>query len=130
MLLCVASQLDTTKLEKTTRMFEAMDVDHNGQLSVHEFLQGLQHLGFDHDAVEAIVDSMDIDQSGYVDYSEFVAGCLDARSSVVGDALQHAFNVFDVNSDGVISLEELHTILSTEGATMAVLPDGQTLEEV
>ncbi|CAE7372616.1 CPK3, partial [Symbiodinium necroappetens] len=126
--LCAASQLDTSKLDDLTAFFEELDADRNGHLSVIEFKNGLRQV-LDPDSIETLVDSLDMDHSGNVDYSEFIAGCLDAHMGLIESALFHAFHVFDVNNDGVISLSELRSILNSNGEALSVvLPEGKTVE--
>eukprot|EP00927_Polykrikos_kofoidii_P040659 TRINITY_DN34705_c0_g2_i1.p1 TRINITY_DN34705_c0_g2~~TRINITY_DN34705_c0_g2_i1.p1 ORF type:complete len:1003 (-),score=230.81 TRINITY_DN34705_c0_g2_i1:67-2952(-) len=130
MLLCVASQVDTGKLEKFNKIFQHLDVDKSGTLTVQEFVQGLGHFGLEHETVETIVDALDIDSSGEVDYSEFVAASLAAHSKLTDSAIVHAFNVFDMNRDGSITLDEMRHVLTNGSSTFKeVLPDGMTLDE-
>merc|ERR1712232_184573 len=58
-----------------------------------------------------------------------IAGCLGARTELVDTTLFHAFNVFDINHDGFITLDELRTILGSDGAYSVILPDGKSLED-
>merc|ERR1712187_730680 len=60
---------------------------------------------------------------------EFIAGCLGARTELIDTTLFHAFNVFDINHDGVITLEEMRTILGQHGTYTGLLPDGKSLED-
>merc|ERR1712100_225567 len=111
MLNCVASQLDASSMRKLNGMFEALDSDGSGRLSVSELALGLQQFGLDQDALDTLVDSLDIDGSGEIEYSEFIAGCLDAHIGLAESALFHAFSVFDLDHDGKISLSELSIML-------------------
>jgi len=129
-LLCIASQLDTSMLEDLNEMFEVLDKDGDGQLSVVEFVDGFRQVGVSEGDIEDMVDSLDINCSGTVEYSEFIAGCLGERKELVDTTLFHAFNVFDINHDGVITLDELRTILGSDDKYSSILPDGSSIEDV
>eukprot|EP00434_Breviolum_minutum_P044034 symbB.v1.2.039285.t1/scaffold6462.1/size17898/1 len=74
---------------------------------------------------------LDMDQNGRISYTEFLAAVLSTSSETVPESLiQEAFDVFDVDGDGQISLSELRVMLSGEGPLVEVLPNGQTVDEV
>jgi Ca2+-binding EF-hand superfamily protein len=127
---CIAAQLDTSRIEGLTGIFQSMDVDNNGLLSPAEVAAGMAELGVDADAIGAVIDALDVNCDGHVAYSEFVASLLQTQGELVEDVLYHAFHVFDVNGDGVISLDELRSMLSGNGPLAVVLPDGKTVDEV
>jgi len=129
-LLCVASQLDAAKLESLNSLFERLDVDGSGKLSVKEITDGLADLGLESSAMGALIDSIDVDHNGTVEYSEFIAGALDARQELVESTLFHAFNAFDINHDGKIARDELACVLNIGGEFATFLPDGKTLDDV
>lgn len=127
---CIAAQLDTSRVEGLTDIFNSMDLDNNGHLSAAELAAGLAELGVDPDAIGQLVDSMDFNSDGTVNYSEFVASLLQTQGQLIEDVLYHAFHIFDINHDGGISLDELQCMLSGDGPLAAVLPDGKTAEQV
>jgi len=127
---CIAAQLDTSRLEGLTGIFQSMDVDNNGKLSPAEMAAGLAELGVDPDAIGQVIDALDVNCDGAIAYSEFVASLLQTQGELVEDVLYHAFHIFDINGDGVISLDELRSMLSGNGPLAAVLPDGKTVDEV
>jgi len=129
-LLCVASQLDAAKLESLNNLFERLDTDGSGKLSVQEITDGLSDLGLESSQLDNLVDSIDVDHSGTVEYSEFIAGALDARKELVESTLFHAFNAFDINHDGKIAKDELAAVLNMGGDFATFLPDGKTLDDV
>lgn len=131
-LLCVASQLDTSTVEELNEVFVSMDLDHDGQLSVPEMVTAFSNQGYTEDQIDCMVDALDINSSGLVEYSEFIAGCLDVRKELIDSSLYHAFNVFDINRDGKITLDELRTIImgGDNGTGFSdLLKDGETIDE-
>jgi len=127
---CIASQLDTSRIEGLTDIFQSMDKDNNGKLSSAELACGLADLGTDPDSIGQLIDTMDFNSDGVIDYTEFVASLLQSQGQLVEDILYHAFHIFDVDRDGSISLEELEKMLSGDGPLSPVLPDGKTAEQV
>eukprot|EP00931_Biecheleriopsis_adriatica_P065491 TRINITY_DN40012_c0_g1_i1.p1 TRINITY_DN40012_c0_g1~~TRINITY_DN40012_c0_g1_i1.p1 ORF type:complete len:726 (+),score=202.35 TRINITY_DN40012_c0_g1_i1:74-2251(+) len=126
---CIAAQMDSSKLEGLSDVFQSLDTDGDGKLSAAELAAGLAELGIDPDNIQQLLSTVDMDGDGSIQYSEFVASLLHAQGRLVDDVVFHAFHVFDMNGDGHISLDELRTILSGNGPLAAVLPDGQTVEQ-
>ena len=52
-------------------------------------------------------DAVDIDGNGTIDYTEFVMATMNERDLVTTKKLQGAFRLFDKDSSGAISLDEL-----------------------
>lgn len=126
---CVAAQLDTHKIENLAEAFAGYDADHDGRLSTAEFAAGLAEMGVDVDVIDQLVASVDMDCDGHINYTEFVAALLQVQGKLIDDVVYHAFQIFDLNGDGHISLDELRSMLSGGGPLSAVLPDGKTVEQ-
>merc|ERR1719335_1482575 len=67
------------------RVFEELDTNHSGSLSLEEFEQHIQDenilaylstLELDINQVRTLLTLLDLDQNGEVDIEEFVSGCL------------------------------------------------------
>merc|ERR1719210_1722957 len=127
---CIAAQLDTNRIEALSEIFESLDVNCDGKLSAAEFAAGLAELGVEPDSITQLVDALDMNSDGEIQYSEFVASLLTTQGRLIEDVLHHAFSVIDVNRDGVISIDELRSMLVGDGPLAAVLPDGKTVEQV
>ncbi|CAE7364105.1 CPK27, partial [Symbiodinium natans] len=126
---CVAAQLDTHKIENLAEAFSGYDADHDGRLSTAEFAAGLAEMGVEVDVIDQLVASIDMDCDGHINYTEFVAALLQVQGKLIDDVVFHAFQIFDLNGDGHISLDELRSMLSGGGPLSAVLPDGKTVEQ-
>jgi len=114
---CIAAQLDTTRIEHLTEIFQSMDVDQNGLLSPAEVAAGMAELGVDPDSIGQMVDALDVNHDGVVAYSEFVASLLKTQGQLIEEVLHHAFYIFDVNHDGMISLDTEWRWSSGSGAS-------------
>lgn len=62
--------------------------------------------------VLSILQQVDIDGNGYIDYSEFVMACIKTEELLSEQNLKKAFNLFDKDGDGSITVKELESILS------------------
>ncbi|GMH35775.1 hypothetical protein BSKO_03643 [Bryopsis sp. KO-2023] len=95
------------------RLFNRLDLDHNGTISREELATGLRAQGYNvSDAeVEQLVDEVDVDNSGYIDFDEFMATLVDWGEMSNGDEwlpyLDRIFTGMDKDGNGFISLDEL-----------------------
>lgn len=65
------------------RLFNSMDLDHNGSLDCHELRLLLRKLGVDEEEISLLVASVDIDKDGSLTFDEFSQVMFDARSKAV-----------------------------------------------
>ncbi|WP_405177358.1 EF-hand domain-containing protein [Nocardia sp. NBC_01377] len=96
--------------------FDLWDRDNDGLVSVDDIVAGIRTLGreVDVDAVERMVAAADTNGDYLVSRAEFDAAVLGGRIEVTdADA---AFEVFDVNGDGRISVDELESMIRHVGA--------------
>lgn len=113
--------IDSSELRKVFQMF---DKNGDGQITKKELGESLKNLGIHISDVEldATMDKIDVNGDGCVDVEEF--GRL--YRSIVGDEgpvdkqdeeedMREAFNVFDQNGDGYITVEELRSVLASLG---------------
>jgi len=146
---CITSQLNLPQLHQLNRQFRHYDRSGDGSLSRTEMQQLLEDVGItSKEVTELIVGAMDGDQNGSIGYSEFIAGSLHLASDGVRRHLRAAFDIFDLDGSGAISLEELRQVLTAgpnasapsspaspagalrPGSAATVLPDGKTVESV
>merc|ERR1739845_10470 len=71
--------------------------------------------------MELIIEALDGDHSGIIEYSEFAAGCIDIANDGIRKQLRVAFDVFDLDGSGFLSLDELKQVL-TVGPNADVVP--------
>lgn len=102
--------------EHPVDIFDLWDRDGDGLVSVEDILLGFRSQGreVDVDAVERMVAAADTNGDYLVSRAEFDAAVVGGRIEVTdADA---AFEVFDVNGDGRISVEELESMIRHIGA--------------
>jgi calcium-dependent protein kinase len=66
----------------------------------------------DHDFQE-ILKSVDTNNNGVIDYSEFIMSACNITSVLTKEKLKLAFDLFDLDSNGVITPYELKSILTS-----------------
>ncbi|GMI73322.1 calmodulin-like 3, ARF-GAP domain 11 [Hibiscus trionum] len=109
------------------RMFQMFDKNGDGKITNKELSESLENLGIFIPSKELIqmVEKIDVNGDGFVDIDEFGAlyeTIMHERDEE--EDMMEAFNVFDQNRDGFITVEELRSVLSSLG-----LKQGRTIED-
>ena len=128
-------------LKELTEAFQFFDLNGDGKISKEELGSVVRSLGekITDEGLDRLVKEVDADGDGYINLHEFIE--LNTRAmqlEVVGssttedeccrrdagqEALVSAFNVFDLDKNGVISAEELHRVLVGFGDKKISLQD-------
>lgn len=61
--------------------------------------------------VDKIMNKIDMDKSGQIDYSEWVLGTIDLNTVLMEDKLKKAFETFDKDGSGEITVDEIKVVL-------------------
>jgi calcium-dependent protein kinase len=104
------------------KVFKAFDKGGDGQLSMEEVKTGYkEHYGklVADEEVEKMFKAVDCDNSGFIDYNEFVIAAMNEQEITSNEFLSAAFKMFDKDGSGVISADEIKTVLGFGEATMA-----------
>lgn len=111
----IASQmLSKSKKEEMAKVFKAFDKNGDGRLSMDEVKQGyVEHYGkiISDDEVEKMFKAVDADNSGFIDYTEFVVAAMNEEELNSTDFLKAAFKMFDKDGSGIISSDEIKSVL-------------------
>jgi calcium-dependent protein kinase len=96
---------DTKRL---SNLFKGLDNNKDGRLSKEEIYEGFKEFGLETtaDEISSIVDTIDHDGNGFIEYEEFIR-CLSTENLLTDINLQAAFNFFDTDGNGTITLDEL-----------------------
>merc|ERR1712238_328161 len=88
----------------------------NGCISYAEFRDVWKESGFPPEDTKFIFDACDLDGSGKIAYTEFLAATIgDAQTGLISEErLAEAFDRFDTDDSGTISVDNLAQILGTE----------------
>jgi Ca2+-binding EF-hand superfamily protein len=122
--------LTPAMLDKYEKSFRHYDVDHSGSIGKDEIEKMFKDFGLTHitgAVLDSIIDEVDKDKSGEIEFDEFCA----MMSKVTGvrkkiqpreylephvlDKYRVAFNAFDVDRGGSISVRELDQLLRRHG---------------
>ena len=111
-------------------MFQIFDKDGDGRITKKELNDSLKNLGIIIPEKELcqMIDKIDVNGDGCVDIEEFgelyKTIMVEDEDEMGEEDMKEAFNVFDRNGDGFITVDELKAVLSSLG-----LKQGKTLEE-
>ncbi|KAI3446890.1 hypothetical protein Pfo_003555 [Paulownia fortunei] len=128
----------TTSRAELRSVFATFDKNNDGYITKHELRESLKNIGIsagERDVAD-MVEKVDSNGDGLIDFDEFVE-LFDSMISGGGNEgrrgqeegheegdLKEAFDVFDGNKDGLITVEELGLVLSSLGFT-----EGKKLED-
>ncbi|XP_074585304.1 putative calcium-binding protein CML18 [Curcuma longa] len=117
------------RMDEIEKVFACYDANGDGRISASELAGVLRALGLDASPVEIsdMIAEMDSDGDGFVDLQEFAdfhrrGGDCCGGGDDDGDSreLREAFDVYDLDGNGLISAEELHRVLSRLGEECSV----------
>ncbi|KAG9454951.1 hypothetical protein H6P81_007855 [Aristolochia fimbriata] len=107
--------------------FKNMDSDNNGTITLEELKQGLAKQGtkLSHYEVEQLMEAADADGNGNIDYDEFITATMHLKGTDREDHLYTAFQYFDKDNSGFITMEELEQALKEYG-----MQDDRDIKEI
>ena len=90
-----------------------MDLNLDGKKSKEELQYAYCQEGIDIDKeqLEKIIDSVDFDNNGYIEYEEFIRVTIPTNNLFKEENLKIAFDMFDLDKNGTISLSEVKEVL-------------------
>lgn len=98
-------------------IFIKFDKDKDGKLTRDELIDGFnecKYINISESNLSYIIDNIDIDQNGFIEYEEFLAASCEVKKLLTDQNLRIAFDFFDKDKSGKISVEELRNILELE----------------
>jgi calcium-dependent protein kinase len=112
----IATQLSDNEIAELVNLFNRLDTNRDGMLSVTEFTDSLSSCEkLSSNEIDRIARSVDLDGSGTIDYTEFLAATLDQKLYCNEEKLWNAFKRFDIENTGKISADNLRHVLDSEG---------------
>lgn len=112
-------------MDEVQKIFNKFDTNRDGRISCDELRHVLRALGSEtsSDEVKRIMSEIDKDGDGYIDvneFAEFHSGSdgdhCDSEAGAAGDKeLKDAFDLYDLDKNGLISASELHAVLKRLG---------------
>ncbi|KAD3337518.1 hypothetical protein E3N88_33038 [Mikania micrantha] len=103
--------IETNYFDKVFRKFVA---NGDGKISITELGSATP----EHELKDVMSD-IDTDREGFIDLEEFIEfqrhGCNASDGAAVNKELREAFDLYDLNKNGKISADELHSVLKMLG---------------
>ena len=121
-----AQMLTKEEKDKAETIFKAMNITRSGKLSKTEvkagFLSVFKTFLSDKE-IDEIFNRVDCDGTGEIEYSEFVIACMDEEDLLSTARLRKAFQLFDQDNGGSITVDELREIFKFFNKAGADLDD-------
>ena len=105
-LMLIATQVNPKDVSDRRRLFQTMDTDDNGSLTLQELQRGLGDLDDGPDLIKQIMKA-DLDNSGEISYTEFLAATLSEEIYMREDYFDAAFKMLDKDNSGTLSRDEI-----------------------
>ncbi|XP_039800443.1 calcium-dependent protein kinase 14-like isoform X2 [Panicum virgatum] len=123
----IAGCLSEEEIRGLKEMFKSMDCDNSGTITVDELRRGLANKGtkLSEAEVQQLMDAADADGNGTIDYEEFITATMHMNRMGRDEHLYTAFQYFDKDNSGYITMEELEQALREKG-----LLDGRDIKEI
>ncbi|KAG7961588.1 hypothetical protein I3843_09G024300 [Carya illinoinensis] len=105
----IAESLSEEEIAGLKEMFNMLDTDKSGQITLEELKTGLQRVGciLKDSEISGLMQAADVDNSGTIDYGEFIAAMLHLNKVQREDHLYAAFSYFDEDGSGYITQDEI-----------------------
>jgi len=114
----MAMHLTTDELHRLRNMFEGLDTDGTGTVSIEELSKVMTETATDDGAAQALksvdLSAFDLDGDGEIDWKEFVAGCLQDHDVYNEDNLDKVFKELDTDKSGTLSISEIGSMLGND----------------
>ncbi|KAL7188999.1 hypothetical protein ACSBR1_038796 [Camellia fascicularis] len=109
----IAENLSEEEIVGLKEMFKSMDTDNSGTITFEELKAGLPKLGtkLSESEVMQLMEAADVDGNGTIDYIEFITATMHMNRMEREDHLYTAFEYFDKDKSGYITMEELEHAL-------------------
>jgi calcium-dependent protein kinase len=108
----IATQVNPKDVADLRKLFQTIDVDGNGSLTLQELQRGLQSLEGGPDLIIKIMEA-DLDNSGELSYTEFLTATLSEDIYMREDYFDAAFKMLDKDNSGKIDLNEMLSIIGS-----------------
>ncbi|CAL9079391.1 unnamed protein product [Musa textilis] len=126
----VAESLSEEEIMGLKEMFKSMDTDNSGTITFEELKAGLPKLGnlgikISESDIRQLMEAADVDGNESIDYIEFITATMHMNRMEREDHLYKAFESFDKDKSGYITVEELEQALKKYN-----MGDEKTIKEI
>ena len=105
--------IHNSNIEEVTqalKLFNKLDKNENGKIGCLEFCQGLCDITgekYSYEDARKIFFNIDSNKNNYIEQEEFVKAAIDKKVFRTEKMIRFAFNFFDVNSNGLITVDDI-----------------------
>jgi calcium-dependent protein kinase len=101
--------LEKEELKKLNETFHAIDLNHEGFISLYELKKAFELSGLElnENEINEIIERIDYDKNGKLNYSEFLIAAINIQKTIDNQKLKKLFKRFDIDNSGYISVESL-----------------------
>jgi len=111
----IASQMSDKEIGDLVGIFNKIDKNGDGEISIDEFKVGIQSLsGKTKEDIEGVFNKLDADQNGSINYTEFIAATMSQSMYLKEEKIFQAFKMFDKDGNGKITPEEIKAVLGSD----------------
>ena len=111
----IASRLSEEEIKKIKAIFQTIDVDNDGKLSLEEMKKAIALAdGMKMENIDELFKSIDTDNSGNIEYTEFISASIEKNIYLNEEKLRDAFKLFDADQSGKISRDEIIKVLKMD----------------
>ncbi|CAL5433238.1 unnamed protein product [Camellia sinensis] len=123
----IAENLSEEEIVGLKEMFKSMDTDNSGTITFEELKAGLPKMGskLSESEVRQLMEAADVDGNGTIDYIEFITATMHMNRVEREHHLYTAFEYFDEDKSGYITMEELEHALKKYN-----MGDEKTIKEI
>ncbi|KAM6543647.1 hypothetical protein CsatB_008094 [Cannabis sativa] len=123
----IAENLSEEEIHGLKQMFNNMDTDGSGTITIEELKTGLSRLGskLSEAEIQQLMEAADVDRNGTVEYDEFITATMHRHRLERDENLYKAFQFFDKDGNGYITREELK-----QAMTQYDMGDEATIDEI
>ena len=112
------NNISQREMNKLTKAFFAIDLDHSGQIDVNDLTKAFKmaNINISEDELQKIIQSSEEGVlDGRIDYNEFLMACMNQKKNIGKEKLIQAFKYFDIDDSGYIDAGDLKNALLRSG---------------
>ncbi len=106
----VHNYIDLEGAVEAGKLFSKIDTDGNGVISSEEFFMFMTEKGVNEDLIAELFEKIDTDHDMNINYEDFIRASIDKSIFLNENALRFAFDYFDIDGSGEITLDEIAQI--------------------
>lgn len=123
----IAESLSEEEIVGLRQLFKAIDTDNSGMVTIQELKVGLMKQGskLTEADIKKLMEAADVDGNGKIDFNEFISATMHMNKTEKEDHLWAAFQHFDTDNSGFITIYELQEVMEKNG-----MGDPATINEI